>query len=238
MPSKRFQGNVAGDNVPYSGQLYGDTLYRHGTARGLAHVLIEVRQDLILAPEGQAEWGDRLAEVFRNHHEDEELASELHRVQPFGSSPDEVIPWISWKTSVLAVDAAKCLRISSPPIPNTNNSRTKSVPTSARDQLRTIVARIERLEEEKAALASDLREVYLEAKGNGFGVKPLRAVIRIQKQDADKRKEEEAVLDTYLHALDIAETRRRLAFGERGRARILAVGVGSELGRAGSFSSA
>jgi len=68
--------------------------------------------------------------------------------------------------------------------------------TSARDQLRTIVARIERLEEEKAALATDLREVYAEAKGNGFDVKALRAVIRIRKQDADKRKEEVAVRDT------------------------------------------
>ncbi len=42
-----------GDNVPYSGQLKGDTLYRHGTMRGLAHALVEVRQDLILGPEGQ-----------------------------------------------------------------------------------------------------------------------------------------------------------------------------------------
>jgi uncharacterized protein (UPF0335 family) len=78
--------------------------------------------------------------------------------------------------------------------------------TSSRDQLRTIVARIERLEEEKAALATDLREVYAEAKGNGFDVKALRAVIRIRKQHADKRKEEAAVLDTYLHALGMAET--------------------------------
>jgi uncharacterized protein (UPF0335 family) len=77
--------------------------------------------------------------------------------------------------------------------------------TSARDQLRTIVARIERLEEEKAALAADIREVYAEAKGNGFDVKALRAVIRIRKQDADKRKEEVAILDTYLHALGMDE---------------------------------
>lgn len=82
-------GLVAGDNVPYSGQLYGDTLYRHGTSRGLAHVLIEVRQDLILAPEGQAEWGDRLAGVLRAIMQDEDLASELHRVQPFGSYTHE-----------------------------------------------------------------------------------------------------------------------------------------------------
>ena len=82
-------GVVAGNNVPYSGKLYGDTLYRHGTARGLAHVLIEVRQDLIMTPEGQAEWGDRLAEVLRNLMQDEELATELHCVQHFGSYTDE-----------------------------------------------------------------------------------------------------------------------------------------------------
>ena len=73
--------------------------------------------------------------------------------------------------------------------------------TSAKDQLRTIVARIERLEEEKAALSADLKEVYAEAKGNGFDVKALRAVIRIRKQDENKRREAEAVLTTYLHAL-------------------------------------
>jgi uncharacterized protein (UPF0335 family) len=76
--------------------------------------------------------------------------------------------------------------------------------TSAKDQLGTIVARIERLEEEKAALATDLREVYAEAKANGFDTKGLKAVIRIRKQDENKRKEEAAVLVTYLHALGMA----------------------------------
>jgi uncharacterized protein (UPF0335 family) len=76
--------------------------------------------------------------------------------------------------------------------------------TSAKDQLRTIVARIERLEEEKAALSTDLKEVYAEAKGNGFDVKALRTVIRLRKQDESKRREEEAVLATYLHALGMA----------------------------------
>jgi uncharacterized protein (UPF0335 family) len=61
------------------------------------------------------------------------------------------------------------------------------------------------LEEEKAALAADLREVYAEAKGNGFDVKALRAVVRLRKQDENKRREEEAVLVTYLHALGMAE---------------------------------
>ena len=80
--------------------------------------------------------------------------------------------------------------------------------TSAKDQLRTIVARIERLEEEKAALAADLREVYAEAKGNGFDVKALRAVISMRKQDENKRREEEAVL------VDLSARARH---GHRGR---------------------
>ena len=73
--------------------------------------------------------------------------------------------------------------------------------TSAKDQLRTIVARIERLEEEKAALAADLREVYAEAKGNGFDVKALRTIVRLRKQDANERAEAETILETYMQAL-------------------------------------
>ena len=73
--------------------------------------------------------------------------------------------------------------------------------TSAKDQLRAFVSRIERLEEEKAALAADLREVYAEAKGNGFDVKALRTIVRLRKLDTDERKEQEAVLETYMHAL-------------------------------------
>ncbi|MDX2264693.1 MAG: DUF2312 domain-containing protein [Hyphomicrobiales bacterium] len=76
---------------------------------------------------------------------------------------------------------------------------------SARDQLKTIVERIERLEEEKAALASDIREVYAEAKGNGFDTKALRSVVRIRKQDMNERREAEAVLATYMQALGMIE---------------------------------
>jgi uncharacterized protein (UPF0335 family) len=86
-----------------------------------------------------------------------------------------------------------------------NQRSTEQLQNSTKDQLRAIVTRIERLEEEKAALAADLREVYAEAKGNGFDVKALRAVVRIRKQDENKRKEEEAVLVTYLHALGMSE---------------------------------
>ena len=86
-----------------------------------------------------------------------------------------------------------------------NQRSTVQLQNSTKDQLRAIVARIERLEEEKAALAADLREVYAEAKGNGFDVKALKTVVRIRKQDENKRREEEAVLVTYLHALGMAE---------------------------------
>lgn len=75
----------------------------------------------------------------------------------------------------------------------------------AHDQLRSIVERIERLEEEKAALANDIKEVYAEAKGNGFDTKILRTVIRLRKQDKAERQEQEAILDLYLHALGMAE---------------------------------
>lgn len=71
----------------------------------------------------------------------------------------------------------------------------------SRDQLRTIIERIERLEEEKAALTADIREVYAEAKGNGFDVKTLRSVVRLRKQDTSERQEQQALLETYLHAL-------------------------------------
>ncbi len=76
---------------------------------------------------------------------------------------------------------------------------------SARDQLRAIIERIERLEEEKAALAADLREVYAEAKGNGFDTKALRKIVQLRKKEAHERQEEEAVLATYLHALGMLE---------------------------------
>jgi uncharacterized protein (UPF0335 family) len=71
----------------------------------------------------------------------------------------------------------------------------------AKDQLKAFVERVERLEEEKKAIADDIRDVYAEAKGNGFDVKALRVVVRLRKQDINERKEQEAVLETYLHAL-------------------------------------
>ena len=71
----------------------------------------------------------------------------------------------------------------------------------AKDQLKSIIERVERLEEDKAAIGSDIKDVYAEAKGNGYDVKALRRIVSLRKQDPDKRAEQEAILDTYMHAL-------------------------------------
>jgi uncharacterized protein (UPF0335 family) len=71
----------------------------------------------------------------------------------------------------------------------------------AKDHLKAFVERIERLEEEKKAISDDVRDVYAEAKANGFDTKALRAIVRLRKQDADERREHETILETYMHAL-------------------------------------
>jgi len=73
--------------------------------------------------------------------------------------------------------------------------------TFAKDQLKAIVERIERLEEEKKTISDDIRDVYAESKGNGFDVKALRAIVRMRKQDPQERQEAETILETYMHAL-------------------------------------
>lgn len=80
-----------------------------------------------------------------------------------------------------------------------------AMPQGAKEQLKTVVERIERLEEEKAALAADIRDIYAEAKSNGFDVKALRTIIRLRKKDDRERIEEETVLATYMHALGMIE---------------------------------
>jgi uncharacterized protein (UPF0335 family) len=73
--------------------------------------------------------------------------------------------------------------------------------TSAQGKLKSLIERIERLEEDKAAVASDLKEVYAEAKGEGFDTKIVRKVVRLRKQDTAKRQEEEALVDLYIQAI-------------------------------------
>ena len=72
---------------------------------------------------------------------------------------------------------------------------------TAQGQLKSIIERVERLEQEKAEIAEQIKEVFAEAKGNGFDTKVLRKVVRIRKQDRAKRMEEEAILDLYLSAI-------------------------------------
>jgi uncharacterized protein (UPF0335 family) len=74
----------------------------------------------------------------------------------------------------------------------------------AKDQLRSFIERIERLEEERAALSADIREVYSEAKGTGFDTKAMRQVVRLRKLDTADRQEQEALLDLYLSALGMS----------------------------------
>ena len=72
---------------------------------------------------------------------------------------------------------------------------------NANAQLKSIVERIERLEEERTVISSDIRDVYAESKGNGYNVKALRRLIALRKQDPNERQEFETILDTYMHAV-------------------------------------
>lgn len=71
----------------------------------------------------------------------------------------------------------------------------------ASEHLRSYIDRIERLEEEKAGLAADIREIYAEAKGNGFDAKTMRRIVALRKLDQSERSEQDALLDLYRHAL-------------------------------------
>lgn len=79
-------------------------------------------------------------------------------------------------------------------------SKVKAGPISA-DRLKSFIERIEKLAEEKAAISGDIRDVYSEAKGVGYDVKAMRAVLAMRKKDAASRDEEEQILDVYKHAL-------------------------------------
>jgi uncharacterized protein (UPF0335 family) len=76
---------------------------------------------------------------------------------------------------------------------------------TAPDQLRSIIERIERLEEDKSEVAADIKEVYAEAKGNGFDTRTLRKLVALRKKDRDKAMEERAILELYANALGCAD---------------------------------
>lgn len=79
--------------------------------------------------------------------------------------------------------------------------KTETSQTVAAGQLRALIERIERLEEEKKTIAEDIKEVYAEAKGTGFDTKAVRVLVRLRKKDQAERQEEEAILDLYKAAL-------------------------------------
>jgi uncharacterized protein (UPF0335 family) len=76
----------------------------------------------------------------------------------------------------------------------------------AKDRLKAFVERVEKLEEEKKAISDDVRDVYAEAKASGYDTKALRTVVKLRKLDINERKEQEAVLETYMHALGMLES--------------------------------
>ncbi len=76
----------------------------------------------------------------------------------------------------------------------------------AADQLRSYIERIERLEEEKAGIAADIKDVFAEAKGNGFDIKTMRQIIRLRKLEEIDRQEQETLLDLYKRALGMIES--------------------------------
>lgn len=85
-------------------------------------------------------------------------------------------------------------------------SRMTSLQVSAQNQLRQLIEQIERLEEEKKALAADIRDKFLESKAMGFDPKIMKQVLRLRKKPKDDRDEEEAILTTYLHALGMLDS--------------------------------
>lgn len=86
-----------------------------------------------------------------------------------------------------------------------NQPHADVINSTAQRQLKSVIDRVERLEVEKAEVAEQIKDVYAEAKGNGFDVKILRKIVRLRKMDAGKRQEEEAITDLYMHAIGEAE---------------------------------
>lgn len=82
-----------------------------------------------------------------------------------------------------------------------HNSADEPSTKFAKEQLRSIIERIERMEEEKKVISDDIKDIYAEAKGNGYDVKALRTLVRMRKQDPNERAEAETILELYMHAL-------------------------------------
>jgi uncharacterized protein (UPF0335 family) len=82
-----------------------------------------------------------------------------------------------------------------------SNTGIDPAPRLAKDQIRSIIERVERLNEEKKTISDDIADVFTEAKGNGFDVRALREIVRLRKMDAHERSERETILETYMQAM-------------------------------------
>jgi uncharacterized protein (UPF0335 family) len=91
--------------------------------------------------------------------------------------------------------------MSEPSIGHNSETNESAANKFSKDQLKAIIERIERLEEEKKTISDDIKDIYAEAKGNGYDVKALRTIVRLRKQDANERQEHETILETYMHAM-------------------------------------
>lgn len=85
------QSLIVGDNQPYTGKLKGDCMFTHGTCRGLAHALLEIRQDLIADNEGQTEWGERVSTIIRELIDDNSLIAPCREIRHYGCYADQEI---------------------------------------------------------------------------------------------------------------------------------------------------
>ena len=88
-------------------------------------------------------------------------------------------------------------------MPATAQAKEQPATRFAKDQLKAIIERVERLEEEKKAISDDIRDVFAEAKVSGFDVKALRTIVKLRKMEKTEREEQEAILETYMHALSM-----------------------------------
>ena len=86
-------------------------------------------------------------------------------------------------------------------MPATAQAKEQPATRFAKDQLKAIIERVERLEEEKKAISDDIRDVFAEAKVSGFDVKALRTIVKLRKMETTEREEQDAILETYMHAL-------------------------------------
>ena len=213
------RGVVVGENEPYDGKLAGDCMWQHGTRRGLAHTIIEVRQDLIRTPEGQKAWAQRIANARESDSRPRRSARRAAQRALFrlahgcrggapvhGARGQERLTTSTFaenrdieglcggiRKNPLDRSGVRLEARPTAPLASITSSITAgrrgmtTLQASAQKQLRQLVEQIERLEEEKKALAGDLRDKFLEAKAMGFDVKVLRQIVRLRKKSETER---------------------------------------------------